>query len=52
MEVNVNFVFFEELQDRSEDSGDVLRVVVVREGKNPDAALEAASSDFFPLQLD
>jgi hypothetical protein len=52
MEVNVNFVFFEELQDRSEDSGAILRVVVVREGKNLDDALEAASTDFFPLQLD
>lgn len=52
MEVNVNFVFFEELQDKSEDNGDVLRIAIVREGKNLDAALEAGSTDFFPLQLE
>jgi len=52
MEVNVNFVFFEELQDRTADSGGVLRVVVVREGKSLDAALEDSSSEISPLQLE
>jgi len=52
MEVNVNFIFFQDLKDRSEDAGDVLRIVIVREGKNPEAALDDSSSDFFPLQLE
>ena len=52
MEVNVNFIFFEELQDKPEESGDLLRIVVVREGENAGAALEDNSPDFFPLQLE
>ena len=52
MEVHVNFVFFEELPDRLRTDGDVTRILVVREGKNPEAALEAASTDFFSLPLE
>ncbi|HXY25434.1 MAG TPA: hypothetical protein VEI73_12335 [Candidatus Acidoferrum sp.] len=49
IEINVNFVFFEKLQDQPKDDGDVARIVVIRECKDPDAALEDSSSGSFPL---
>jgi len=49
IEVNINFVFFEELQEQP-GKGDMVRIVVVRDYKNPDAALEDGSTDFFRLQ--
>jgi len=49
MEINVNFVFFEELRDKPETDGDVMRIVVLR-GKNADVSLDAETIGFLPLE--
>jgi len=50
MEINLHFVLFEELQEKPDGGGAVARIVVVREGRNPDLALEEGTSSFHPLE--
>ena len=49
MEVNVNFVLFEELREKP-DGGAEGRIVILRENKDVDSALDSASADFDLLE--
>jgi len=50
MEINLNFVLFEELQEQADGGGAVARIVIVREGKDADLALEDGATGFDPLE--
>ncbi|HYL86423.1 MAG TPA: hypothetical protein VE263_19520 [Candidatus Angelobacter sp.] len=50
MEINVNFVLLEALQDKPDDNGAVARIVVVRESKDANLALEDGAAGLFPLE--
>jgi hypothetical protein len=50
MEVNLNIIFFEELQEKPGGGGAVTRIAIVRESKNLDLALEEDAADFYPLE--
>lgn len=45
MEINVNFVLFEELKEKP-DGGSEARIVILRESKDIDSALDSAAPDF------
>lgn len=45
MEINVNFVLFEELKENP-DGGSEARIVILRESKDIDSALDSAAPDF------
>ena len=45
MEIDLNFVLFEELRDKP-DGGAETHIVILRESKDVDSALDAASADF------
>ena len=49
MEINLNFVLFEELQEKADSNEAVARIVIVRESKDPGLALEGGRASFFPL---
>lgn len=42
MEINLNFVLFEELRDKPDGSGAEARIVIIRESKDADSALNSA----------
>lgn len=44
MEINLNFVLFEELKEKP-DGGAEARIVVLRESKDVDSALDSAAPD-------
>ena len=50
MELNLNFVLFEELPERPDSSSVVARIVVIRESKDAGFALEEDATDFYPLE--
>ena len=50
MEIRLHFVFFEELQEERDSSGAVARIVVIRESKNTDLALEEGTAGLYPLE--
>jgi hypothetical protein len=50
MEINLNFVFFEELPEKPDSGGAVARIVVIRESKDSDLALEEGAAGFYPLE--
>lgn len=50
MELNLNFVLFEELPEKEDRSGAVARIVVIRESKDASFALEEDATDFYPLE--
>ena len=50
MEVNLNLIFFEELREKTDGGGAVARIVVVRESKSLDLALEEGAAGFYPLE--
>jgi hypothetical protein len=50
MELNLNFVLFEELREKTDSSGAVARIVVIRESKGTDFALEEGATDFYSLE--
>lgn len=45
IEINLNFVLFEELQENPENHGLVTRIVVIRQNKNSAAALDDGAAD-------
>jgi len=45
IEINLNFVLFEELQENPEHHGLVTRIVVIRQNKNSAAALDDSAAD-------
>lgn len=45
MEINVSFVLFEQLKEKSEGRGET-RIVILRESKDVDSALDSAAPDF------
>lgn len=45
MEISVNFVLFEELKEKPDGEAEA-RVVILRESKDVDSALDSAASDF------
>jgi hypothetical protein len=50
MEINLHFILFEELQEKADGGGAVARIVVVRESRNMDLALEEGTTGFHPLE--
>jgi hypothetical protein len=44
MEINVNFVLFEELEKKPE-GGVETRIVIIRQGKDPSSAFEDGAGD-------
>ncbi len=50
MEIQLNFVLFEELQEKANGSEAVARIMIVRESKNADAALEEDTTGSHPLE--
>lgn len=46
MEVNLNFVWFEEFRDKPDGSGAEGRIVIIREGKDVDSAWNSAPPGF------
>ena len=50
MEIQLNFVLFEELQEQANGSEAVARIIIVRESKNADAALEEGPTEPHPLE--
>jgi hypothetical protein len=50
IEISLNFVLFQELQEKPDGGGAVARIVIVREGKDSDLALEEGAADFPPLE--
>lgn len=49
MEINVNFVLFEELKEKPHGSGVETHIIIIRESKDLDSALESGPSDLNPL---
>ena len=45
IEINLNFVLFEELQENPENHGLVTRIVVIRQNKNSAAAIDNNVAD-------
>jgi len=45
MEININFVYFEQLQDKPEGEG-VVRIVVIRQSSDPTSG--EGATDFLP----
>jgi len=50
IEINLNFVLFEELKEKPDGSGATTRIVVMRENKDPGLALEDGAMDFHSLE--
>ena len=50
MEIRLHFVFFEELQEQTDSSAPVARIVVIRESKNTDLTLEEGTAGLHPLE--
>ncbi len=50
MEIQLNFVLFEELQEKAKDSEAVARIRIVRESRNVDVALEGGTAEPHPLE--
>ena len=46
MEINVNFVLFQELKEIHNGKGVETRIVTIRESKDPDSSLEDGAADF------
>ena len=46
MEINQNVVLFEELTDKRDGSGAKAHIVIFRESKGLDSALDSAATDF------
>jgi hypothetical protein len=49
IEINLNFVLFEELHEKPDDTRALTRIVVIRESKNSDSALDDGAN-FYPLE--
>ena len=50
MEIDLNFVLFEQFKERPEGSGAEAHIVIIRESKDPDSALEDGTADFHSLE--
>ena len=50
MVIHLNFVLFEELQEKANGSEAMARIVIVRESKNADVALEEGTTGPHPLE--
>jgi hypothetical protein len=50
MEINLNFVLFEELQEKADGSGAVARIVIIRESRDSNLALEEGTSGLQSLE--
>lgn len=49
MEININFALFKELQEKADDTKAVARIVISRESKDANLALEEGAAGFYPL---
>lgn len=49
MEINLNFVLLEELREKP-DGGAEARIVILRESKDVDSALDSAAGNFDPSE--
>lgn len=45
MEININFVLFEEPKDKPGGNGTQARIVILRESRDVDSALNSAEAD-------
>ena len=45
MEINVNFVLFEELKEKADGRGAEARIVIIRGSKDADSALNSAEAE-------
>jgi hypothetical protein len=50
IEINLNFVLFQELQEKPDSDGAVTRIVIVRGSKDPNLALEEGATDSHLLE--
>ena len=50
MEIKLNFMLFEELQEKTNGDEAVARIVIIRESKDADFALEEGAAGFLPLE--
>lgn len=50
MEINLNFVLFEELKEKSDGSGAEAHIVIFRESRDGDSSLEDSDTDFHSLE--
>ena len=50
IEINLSFFLFEQLQEQPDGGGTLARIVIVRQGKNPDLAFEEGTAGFYPLE--
>lgn len=50
MEVNLNFVLFEELKEKPDGGAAEARIVILRQSKDVDSALDSAAADFDSLE--
>jgi hypothetical protein len=50
MEIQLNFVLFEELQEKANGNEAVARMTIVRESKNADVAFEEGTAGPLPLE--
>ncbi len=46
MEINLNFVLFEELKEKHNGKGVETHIVIIRESRDPDSAFEDGEADF------
>ena len=46
MEIKLNFVLFEELRDKPDGRGAEARIVIIRESKDVNSALNSAAPEF------
>lgn len=50
MEININFVLFEELKEKPNGIGAEARIVILRQSKDVDSAPDSGSADFHSLE--
>jgi hypothetical protein len=50
MDVNLNYVFLEELEEEADGGGPVARLVIIRECKASDLPFDESAASFYPLE--
>lgn len=50
MEINLNFVLFEELRQKADGPGAETRIVIIRESEDVDSALDSGAKDAHSLE--
>jgi len=50
MDVDLSYVFLEELQEEPDSGGPVARLVIIRECKDSDLPFDESAASFYPLE--